>query len=135
MSRFIGLTGGIATGKSTVTKMLRELGAHVLDADEIAREVVAPGTRGLEEIAADEIVSGSFKNIAGVVTAVNAAAGTLTLSDLATKKPVELKVTAESQMRKLPDRMAQAIAMRLKGMGAGAGGGTPAAGQPGHRHA
>ncbi len=52
MSRLIGLTGGIATGKSTVTGMLRELGAKVIDADEIAREVVAPGSDGLNEIAA-----------------------------------------------------------------------------------
>jgi dephospho-CoA kinase len=51
LSRFVGLTGGIATGKSTVTRMLRELGATVLDADEIAREVVAPGSEGLAEIA------------------------------------------------------------------------------------
>jgi dephospho-CoA kinase len=51
VTRFVGLTGGIATGKSTVTTMLRALGAHVLDADAIAREVVAPGTDGLREIA------------------------------------------------------------------------------------
>jgi dephospho-CoA kinase len=50
--RLIGITGGIASGKSTVTAMLRRLGAHVLDADEIAREVVAPGSEGLKEIAA-----------------------------------------------------------------------------------
>lgn len=50
--RVIGLTGGIATGKSTVTQMLRELGAHVLDADVIAREVVEPGQPALAEIAA-----------------------------------------------------------------------------------
>lgn len=42
-----GLTGGIASGKSTVTRILRELGAEVLDADVIAREVVEPGTPGL----------------------------------------------------------------------------------------
>lgn len=46
-----GLTGGIASGKSTVTRMLRELGAHVLDADVIAREVVEPGTPGLAAVA------------------------------------------------------------------------------------
>jgi dephospho-CoA kinase len=49
--RLIGLTGGIATGKSTVSAMLRALGARILDADEIAREVVEPGTPGLSEIA------------------------------------------------------------------------------------
>lgn len=47
----IGLTGGIASGKSTVTGILRSLGAHVLDADVIAREVVEPGTPALAEIA------------------------------------------------------------------------------------
>jgi dephospho-CoA kinase len=50
--RLLGITGGIATGKSTVTSMFRALGAQVLDADEVAREVVAKGTEGLAEIAA-----------------------------------------------------------------------------------
>ncbi|CAM4371804.1 dephospho-CoA kinase [Corallococcus exiguus] len=45
-----GLTGGIASGKSTVSRMLRELGARVLDADVLAREVVEPGTPGLRRI-------------------------------------------------------------------------------------
>lgn len=49
--RIYGLTGGIASGKSTVSRMLRELGAHVLDADVIAREVVEPGTPGLAAVA------------------------------------------------------------------------------------
>jgi len=48
--RVIGLTGGIASGKSTVSALLRELGAPVLDADQLAREVVEPGTPALEEI-------------------------------------------------------------------------------------
>ncbi|MBL8951638.1 MAG: dephospho-CoA kinase [Myxococcaceae bacterium] len=50
--RLIGITGGIASGKSTVTNMLRALGAHVLDADALAREIVAPGSPGLAEIVA-----------------------------------------------------------------------------------
>ena len=49
--RIYGLTGGIASGKSTVSRMFRELGAEVLDADVIAREVVEPGTPGLEAVA------------------------------------------------------------------------------------
>lgn len=49
--RVYGLTGGIASGKSTVVRMLRELGAQVLDADVIAREVVEPGTPGLAAVA------------------------------------------------------------------------------------
>lgn len=46
----IGLTGGIASGKSTVSKMLVELGAHLVDADQIAREVVAPGHPVLSKV-------------------------------------------------------------------------------------
>ena len=46
----VGLTGGIASGKSTVSRMFRELGAVVLDADQMAREIVAPGEPALAEI-------------------------------------------------------------------------------------
>ena len=48
----VGLTGGIATGKSTVDAVLRELGAVIVDADVLAREVVEPGEPPLAEIAA-----------------------------------------------------------------------------------
>lgn len=46
----VGLTGGIASGKSTVSTILRELGAVVIDADELARDVVAKGTPGLAAV-------------------------------------------------------------------------------------
>ena len=46
----MGLTGGIASGKSSVAQMLAELGAVVIDADLLAREVVAQGTRGLGDV-------------------------------------------------------------------------------------
>ncbi|ABL82483.1 MULTISPECIES: dephospho-CoA kinase [unclassified Nocardioides] len=48
----VGLTGGIASGKSTVSAILAELGAVVIDADRLAREVVAKGTPGLEQVVA-----------------------------------------------------------------------------------
>lgn len=48
----VGLTGGVASGKSTVSAMLTELGAVVIDADVLAREVVARGTEGLAEVVA-----------------------------------------------------------------------------------
>lgn len=48
--KWIGLTGGMGTGKSTVAGLLRKRGLPVVDADLIAREVVEPGTSGLEEI-------------------------------------------------------------------------------------
>ena len=51
MGVLIGLTGGIGSGKSTVAKRLVELGATEIDADLLAREVVAPGTEGLEAVA------------------------------------------------------------------------------------
>ena len=48
----IGLTGGIASGKSTVSKMLSELGAYIVDADKLAREVARPGTPAWKDIVA-----------------------------------------------------------------------------------
>ena len=56
----IGLTGGIGSGKSTVAARLAELGAIVIDADAIAREVVETGTEGLQQVVArfgDEILT------------------------------------------------------------------------------
>lgn len=46
----VGLTGGVASGKSTVSAILDELGAVIIDADVLAREVVAAGTEGLREV-------------------------------------------------------------------------------------
>jgi len=51
--RVVGLTGGIGTGKSTVSAMLRDLGATVIDADEATRAVQAPGSEGLRRLAAE----------------------------------------------------------------------------------
>jgi dephospho-CoA kinase len=49
----VGLTGGIASGKSTVAALWSELGGVEIDADQLAREVVAPGTKGLAAVAAE----------------------------------------------------------------------------------
>lgn len=49
--KLFGLTGGIATGKSTVSKLFVQHGVPVIDADLLAREVVAPGTAGLAQVA------------------------------------------------------------------------------------
>jgi len=49
--KVLGLTGGIGSGKSMVASMFANLGAEVIDADQLAREVVEPGQPGLEEIA------------------------------------------------------------------------------------
>jgi hypothetical protein len=84
----------------------------------------ARGNRSADsaELTAEEIVTGNFRNVAGTVNAVDASAGTLTVQDLLSKKPVTVRVTAESQLHMLPPELAQRIAARLKGLGAGQSG-------------
>jgi hypothetical protein len=79
------------------------------------------------------VVSGSFRNIAGTVSSIDAAGATLVVKDLATKKPVTIHIAADAQMRRLPEAMAQFLAMRLKGNAgaAGAGANSSAGGQRG----
>jgi hypothetical protein len=90
----------------------------------------ARGTRGADGsgLAADEVVSGAFRNIAGTVSYLDAAANTLSVMDLITKKLVVVKITPESQLRKLPPQAAQLMAMRLKGTGASGAGASEGAG-------
>lgn len=76
------------------------------------------------EITAAEVVSGSFRNISGVVASIDTTAATMTVKDLATKKNVTVHVTADAEMRRLPDVMARMIAARLKGGAAADGGAT-----------
>jgi hypothetical protein len=87
----------------------------------------ARGTRSADgsEFAADELVTGAFRNIAGTIVNIDAAAGKLTVNDLALKKTVEVTVSSDSQLRKLPAPIAQRLAMRLKGTAADASAGTP----------
>jgi len=81
------------------------------------------------EVTAEEIVSGTFRNIAGTVISVDSSKNTVSISDLLTKKPVVVQVTADSQMRKLPAFVAMRIAMRLKGVNPEAiAGGVPGGG-------
>jgi len=77
------------------------------------------------ELSAQEIVTGSFRNVAGTVNSVDTSAGTVSVQDLLSKKSVQIKITSESQLRQLPQEMAQRIAMRLK---ANLPPGTPGAG-------
>jgi hypothetical protein len=79
----------------------------------------AKGNRSADgsQLEAEEMVFGAFRNIAGLIVSIDAAKGTLTVDDLAAKKPVTVQVTANSQMRKLPPQMAQGLAKRLRGEG------------------
>jgi hypothetical protein len=94
----------------------------------------ARGTRSEDgqQLTADAVISGSFRNIAGTVNSVDASAGSVTVMDLITKKSAVVKITPETQMRKIPPEMAQRIAFFLKrspaasgdqSSGPGAGGG------------
>jgi hypothetical protein len=81
---------------------------------------------------AEEIVSGSFRNLAGPIQAVNAAASTITVNDTATKKTVVISVTPDSEVKKLDPAVAQRLAARMSGGGARRpdGSAAPAAGGP-----
>jgi Domain of unknown function (DUF5666) len=96
----------------------------------------ARGARSADgsEFAPEEIVSGAFRNISGTVSNLDAAANTLTVADLATKKPVVVKISAQSQVLKLPPQIAQGLAFQMKGGARGAASGAPggAAGEGGN---
>lgn len=70
----------------------------------------------------DEIVYGTFVRQAGTITAIDAAGGKVTIKDLASKKPVVVKVNSDTTMKKLPEQLAGAMARQQNG-GGGAGGG------------
>jgi Domain of unknown function (DUF5666) len=80
----------------------------------------ARGTRNADgsELTATEIVAGTFRNIAGTISSIDVSANTMTLQDLTTKKSFTVRITTDSQVRKLPVPMAQRIAARLRGSAA-----------------
>ena len=85
---------------------------------------------------AEEVLSGTFRNIAAQVVSIDAAAGSIVVKDLDAKKNVTVKLSPDSSFKKLPERFAQMMAMRLSGGarmmgaagGARGGAGAPAAG-------
>jgi hypothetical protein len=104
-----------------------------IDAIHAGDQLRARGAKSADgsSIAAIEVVSGAFRNISGTVTSTDAANNTLVVKDLATKKQVTIHITPDVQMRKLPERMATFLAVRLKG-GSGAGAGAGASAAPGN---
>ena len=103
-----------------------------LDQIQPGDQLRARGNRSADgsDFTAEEIVSGAFRNIAGTVASTDASNHSVTVTDLLSKKAVTVRVTADSQLRKLPPLMAQMIAARLKGPAPGGG---PAAAGPGAR--
>jgi hypothetical protein len=98
-----------------------------LAAIRVGDQVRARGERTPDggELTADEIVSGAFRNIAGTINFVDAAASTVNVHDLLSKKTVIVRITSDSQLHQLPPEMAQRIAARLKRTAAGASSPSP----------
>ena len=94
-----------------------------IDAIRTGDQLWARGAKNADgsAIAADGVVSGSFRSIPGTVISLDAAASTLTVKDLATKKPVTVRITPDAELRRLDDNVANLVAARLKGNTAGAG--------------
>jgi len=88
-----------------------------LSAVQTGDQLRARGSRSADggSFDAAEIVSGTFRNIAGTVSSIDAGSNSVVVQDLATKSAVTLKITAESQMRKIPAQFAERLAARLKG--------------------
>lgn len=82
------------------------------------------------KLKAEQVLSGAFATIAGTVISVDAASHVVRVTDLATKKPVEIKLTDETLLRRIPEMMAMGLARRMNG-GAAGGPGGPGAGAPG----
>ena len=84
-------------------------------------------------IAAEEVISGSFKHLAGTIASISVANEVITLRDLATKKMVTVKFTVSSSIRALPPKVAAMFAVRAKGTAANGGESRRVAQQAGQR--
>lgn len=125
----------VDTSANTVVR--RYAGASVRFEDAVKSTVAAvhPGdqirVRGSRSadgstIVADEIVTGSFSNFSGVISALDTTASTVTLKDLATKRTVTVEVTAQSNLRRLPPGAAAMMAGHVRAENAsGVHGGQP----------
>ena len=122
-----GLVSAVDSATGTVTISVTSLGAKKDVAVHTSKTTVfrryAP-----DSVKFDDAKTGTFRNVAGLINTVDASAGTLNVQDLLSKKPVQVKITSDSQLHKLPSEMANRIAMRLKGSmppgTPGAGGGS-----------
>lgn len=95
-----------------------------IDAIQPGDQLRARGTKNADgsELTADEVVSGSFRNISGTIASLDTGSSTFTVKDLQTKRQVTVHITPDAQMHALPEMMARALANRLKGNTVAAGG-------------
>lgn len=100
--RIIGLTGGIASGKSSVAALLEQLGAAVIDADQLAREVVEPG----EEALAGIVAAFGERVLNGDGTLNRAALGEVVFSDPEARRTLE-SITHPAIKRRAEERLAR----------------------------
>lgn len=86
------------------------------DEIKVGDQLRARGARSADgkELAAEEVISGSFRNIAGTISGIETGNSTITVKDVIGKKSVTVKLSGESQMRRLPEQLAQRIAFFLK---------------------
>jgi len=144
-SGVILITSGTASNQKTITlntassTVLRRYAPDSVDFDQAkpapidtikpGDQLRARGTKNADgtQIAAEEVVSGSFRNIAGSISSINTTANTITLKDLATKQNVTVHIGPDAQMRKLADWAARALAASGKPAGT-AGNAAPTAG-------
>jgi hypothetical protein len=94
-----------------------------IDSIQVGDQLRARGEKNLDgtELTADEIVSGSFRNISGLITSVDTAHSSVTVKDLLTKKNVTVEIPVDTQMHALPEMMSRVLAARLKGESSAAG--------------
>lgn len=131
----------IHTSKATVLKRYAPASvrydlaqAAPIDAIHAGDQLRARGAKGADggAVEADEVVSGTFRNLSGTISSIDAASATFVLKDLLSKKQVTVRITPDAQMHTLPDTMARMVAARLKGGAAPQGGSqAPPAGAPG----
>jgi hypothetical protein len=110
----------IRIAKDTIVRRYAPDSVKFEDAKVSSLDAIHPGdqlrARGAQQtdFQAKEIVTGSFRNIAGTISSVDPATNTVQVMDAIAKRPVVVKITDQSQVRKLAPEMAQRIAMRLK---------------------
>ena len=133
------ITSGAGAAQKTITlhttptTVLRRYAPDSVNFDQAKPaplEVIKPGdqlrARGTKnadgtEVAAEEVVSGSFRNISGTISSIDQAAMTVTLKDLVTKQTVSVHIGPDAQMRKLPEQMAKMLANATSSSASGQG--------------